>query len=115
LNYYNFVGSWAWIIHRLSGLALIFYLVLHIWIVNTLTLGPERFNDVMRFLSSPLFRYLEIGLWALILFHAFNGIRIIIVDFFKGALIQKKLFFIFIFIAFILWAIGSYIITTHIH
>lgn len=113
LGYYNFIGSWAWIIHRLSGLALTFYLALHLWVVNTLIQGPETFNRVMLFLSSPLFKYLEVGLWAVILFHAFNGVRIIIVDFFKGSLLQKKLFFALISVAFILWAYGSYLILSH--
>ena len=114
LSYYNFIGSWAWIIHRLSGLLLTFYLTLHLWVVNTLTQGPDTFNRVMNFLSSPLFKYLEVGLWAVILFHAFNGVRIIIVDFFKGSLLQKKLFFFLISLAFILWAAGSYLILSHI-
>jgi len=114
LSYYNFVGSWAWILHRLSGLALIFYITLHIWVINTLTQGPEKFETIMTFLNSPLFKYLEVGLWGIILFHAFNGVRIIIVDFFKGSFAQKKVFFILILIAFIMWAIGSFIIISHI-
>lgn len=115
LNYYNFVGSWAWILHRLSGLALVFYITLHIWVINTLTQGPEKFETIMTFLNSPLFKYLEVGLWGIILFHAFNGVRIIIVDFFKGSFAQKKVFFILILIAFIIWAIGSFIIISHIN
>lgn len=115
LSYYNFIGTWAWLLHRLSGLALIFYLTLHIWVVNTLTQGPDKFNALMEFLNSPLFKYLEVGLWGVILFHAFNGIRIVIVDFFKGSLFQKKMFFILIFIAFLLWITGSYILLSHIH
>jgi len=114
LNYYKFVGSWAWILHRLAGLALIFYLSAHIWVINTLTKGPEKFNSVMKTLNSPLFKILEVGLWGVILFHAFNGIRIVIVDFFNGSLYQKKLFFILITIAFILWAYGSYLLISHI-
>lgn len=114
LNYYKFVGSWAWILHRLSGLALIFYLTLHLWVVNTLTQGPEQFNGVMGFLSSPLFKLLEIGLWGVILFHAFNGARIVIVDFSKGSLFHKKLFYVFIAIAFIMWVAGGYFIVSHI-
>lgn len=115
LSYYNFVGSWAWILHRLSGLALVFYITLHIWVINTLTQGPEKFETIMNFLNSPLFKYLEVGLWGIILFHAFNGVRIIIVDFFKGSFAQKKVFFILILIAFFMWAIGSYIIVSHIN
>ncbi|MGD2090096.1 MAG: succinate dehydrogenase, cytochrome b556 subunit [Candidatus Aminicenantes bacterium] len=114
LNYYKFIGSWAWILHRLSGLALIFYLTLHIWVINTLTMGPEKFNNVTQFLSSPLFKLLEAGLWGVILYHAFNGIRVVIVDFFKGSLMHKKLFAVLIAIAFVLWALGSYMLISHI-
>ena len=114
LGYTHFIGSWAWIIHRLSGLALTFYLLLHIWVVNTLTQGPETFNRVMSFLGSPLFRYLEVGLWAVILFHAFNGARVVIVDFFAGSAVQKKLLFGLLLIAFLLWAAGSFVILSHI-
>lgn len=114
-NYRKFTGSWAWILHRLSGLALIFYLTLHIWVINTLTQGPGQFNKVMNFLVSPLFKFLEVGLWGVILYHAFNGIRVVLVDFSKGSLFHKKLFYFLVAVAFILWAAGSYIIITHIH
>jgi len=114
LNYYKFLGSWAWILHRLTGLALIFYLSIHLWVINTLTGGPEKFNNVMKFLGSPLFKYLEVGLWFVILFHAFNGVRILIVDFSKGSLYHKNLFWVLMVIAFVMWAIGSYIIISHI-
>lgn len=114
-NYRKFTGSWAWILHRLSGLALIFYLVLHIWVINTLTRGAEQFDKIMNFLGSPLFKFLEVGLWGVILYHAFNGARIVIVDFSKGSLLHKKLYYILIAAAFILWAAGSFLILTHIH
>lgn len=113
LSYYKFIGSWAWILHRLSGLALVFYLTLHIWVINTLTQGPESYNKVMDFLGSPLFKLLEVGLWGVIMFHAFNGARIVMVDFFKGSLSHKKWFTFFIAIAFVLWAVGSYLLLSH--
>ncbi|MEN8223390.1 MAG: succinate dehydrogenase, cytochrome b556 subunit [Acidobacteriota bacterium] len=113
LNYYKFTGSWAWILHRLSGLALIFYLSAHIWVISTISKGPEGFNRVMGVLASPLFKVLEIGLWGVILFHAFNGIRVVLIDFWKGSLHHKKLFFIMIFIAFVLWVAGGYLIVSH--
>lgn len=114
-NYYRFIGSWAWILHRLSGLALIFYLCLHIWVINTLTLGPDKFDSVMNFLASPLFKFLEVGLWGVIMYHAFNGARIVIVDFFMGSQFHKKLFFILTAIAAILWIIGSWLLLSHIN
>lgn len=100
--------------HRLSGLALIFYLSLHVWVINSLTMGPDKFNSVMKFLASPLFKFLEVGLWAVILFHAFNGVRIVLVDFSKGSLFHKKLFTVLITIAFILWVLGSVMLISHI-
>jgi succinate dehydrogenase / fumarate reductase, cytochrome b subunit len=113
-TYYNFTGSWAWIFNRLSGLALIFYLCMHIWVINTLTKGPETFDSVMRFLNSAPFKLMETALWAAILFHAFNGVRIVIIDFFKGAYVQKKLFAVLITLAFLLWLAGSYLIIRHL-
>lgn len=113
LGYHRFLGTWAWIMHRLSGLALIFYLCLHIWIINTLTKGEAAFNNLMQFLGSPLFKVLEVGLWGVILFHAFNGIRIVAIDFFKGSLYHKRLFVIFIAVASLLWIWGAYILLHH--
>jgi len=101
-------------LHRLAGLALIFYLSIHLWVINALTLGPDKYNDVMTFLASPLFKILEAGLWGVILFHAFNGIRIVMVDFFKGSLFHKKLFVVLIAIAFALWAVGTYLLLSHV-
>ena len=114
MSYARFLGTWGWIFHRLSGLALIFYLTLHIWVINTLTKGPEAFDTIMATLGSPFFKILELGLWAIILFHAFNGIRIVAIDFFKGSLIHKKLFWVLTILAFILWVAGSLVIMSHI-
>lgn len=113
-TYYNFTGSWAWILHRLAGLALIFYLCLHIWVIHTLTLGAEAFETTMTFLNRTPFKLLEVGLWGVILYHAFNGARIVIVDFFKGSLAHKKLFVALIAVAFVLWALGSFVILSHV-
>lgn len=113
LQYRPFLGTWAWILNRLSGLLLIFYLTMHIWVINTLTKGPEAFDRLMVFLNGPLFKLLEIGLWGVILYHSFNGIRIMIIDFSRGSEKQKKLFWIFTVIAFFLWIVGTYMILSH--
>ncbi len=85
-------GAIAWVLHRLTGLFLTFYLTLHVWVIHNLTKGPEGFNEVMGFLGSPIFKLGEIGILFAILYHAFNGIRILIIDFGKGARYQKQLF-----------------------
>ena len=89
-------GGIAWLLHRLSGIALTFYLVLHIWVIHSLGRGPERFDATMEFLGSPLFRVFEVGLLGTIVYHALNGIRVVIVDFGSGALYHKRLFWILV-------------------
>ncbi|UCD83990.1 MAG: succinate dehydrogenase, cytochrome b556 subunit [Deltaproteobacteria bacterium] len=73
-------GTWAWILHRLSGMALISYLVLHTWVIHHIQRGPEEFDALMEFVTSPLFKFGELGLFGVILYHTLNGIRIVLVD-----------------------------------
>ena len=105
-------GMWAWVIHRVTGLALTFYLCLHIWVVSTLS-SEATFNTTMKFLTSPIFKLAEIGLLACIIFHTFNGIRILIVDFGNGAYYHEKLFWGLTSVGVILWLAGSYPILMH--
>lgn len=113
-GYHRFWGTWAWILHRLAGLALIFYLCLHVWIINTLTKGEAAFNNLMNFLGSPLFKILEVGLWGVILFHAFNGIRVVAVDFFNGSSYHKKLLVVLVILAALLWIFGAVVLLGHL-
>ncbi len=101
-------GTVAWILHRLSGLALILYLVLHIWVIHNLD-NPIGFNKVMGFLNEPLFKFLELGLWGVIVYHATNGLRIITVDFFtmKGAKFQKQMFWGAVAIGIVIFIAGA--------
>lgn len=108
------LGMVAWMLHRLSGLALIVYLCMHIVVIHNLAYGPEHFDEVMSILGSPMFKVLEIGLFGVILYHAFNGLRVIIVDFWGGTKIHKKLFWIMMGIAAALFAMGAVSMAGHI-
>lgn len=103
-------GTWAWILHRLSGVALISYLWLHIWVIHYLAKGPEEFNALMRFLTSPIFKLLELGLFGVILYHALNGIRIILIDLGWAAELrgQKFTFWVLVVIGIIAVGFGAY-------
>jgi len=118
-NIYEFryryhTGTVAWVLHRLAGLALIFYLVLHIWVIHNLN-SPIGFNKVMLFLNTPVFKILEIGLWGVIIYHAFNGLRIIIVDFFAGSKVQKQMFWGVVAIGIIVFIAGLIPLVGHLH
>ncbi len=91
LKYYKHGGSWAWILHRITGLGLIAYIYLHIYALTTLTQGEKAFDEEMKLFSTPVFKILEWLLFSLVIFHSFNGIRIVLVDWADGARYHKKI------------------------
>jgi len=92
LSYRKDSGSWAWIFHRISGIALIAYVFMHIWSLSPLANGEKAFNDKMALYSTPLFSVIEWLLFAFVLFHSLNGVRIVIVDWADGARYHKQLY-----------------------
>jgi succinate dehydrogenase / fumarate reductase cytochrome b subunit len=99
-------GMAAWLLHRITGLGLVFYLILHINVTASLH-DPVYFNKVMGFLGSPLFRFLEIGLLACVIYHAMNGIRVIWVDFFGGSAYHQKIFWILAVVGVVIFIFGA--------
>ena len=91
MRYKLFSGSWAYLLQRLTGIGLVVYLFTHIWALSSLTKGRAAFAEEMVTFTTPFFKFLEWGLGALVMFHAFNGIRIAIVDLADGAKYHKKL------------------------
>jgi len=89
-SYKKEAGGWAWIIHRISGIVLTAYLYVHIYALSTLTKGKEAFDAEMALFQKPLFKFLEWLLFAFVLAHTLNGIRIVLVDFGKGGLLSKE-------------------------
>jgi succinate dehydrogenase / fumarate reductase, cytochrome b subunit len=92
LAYKKDTGSWAWIYHRITGIALIAYIFLHLYSISPLTKGKIAFNEKMATFSSPLFMIIEWFLFVFVLFHSLNGIRIVIVDWADGARYHKSLY-----------------------
>ncbi len=90
-TYYKHSGSWAWILHRITGLGLTAYIYVHIYALTSLTQGPKAFDDEMKLFSTPVFKVLEWLLFSLVLYHAFNGVRIVLVDWANGARYHKKI------------------------
>lgn len=89
---WQFSGMVAWVIQRVTGLLLLFYLLLHVHTVSKLSEGPAAFDDAVATFHSPFFKLLEIGLLATVVLHALNGIRITLVDLGVGLENQRQLF-----------------------
>lgn len=108
MRYRWHLGYVAWLLNRITGIAITFYLVLHIWVIHHLTKGPETFNEVMHFVQTPLFKLAEIGLLGIILYHAVNGVRLLIIEWGGGAKYHKRLFWWVAVIGLILFVFGAY-------
>ena len=75
-------GQWAFVFHRLSGVALALFLLLHVIDISLVMFGPEGpFNAFLAFYHQWPFRIGLLLVIAGVVYHAFNGLRIIIMDF----------------------------------
>jgi succinate dehydrogenase / fumarate reductase cytochrome b subunit len=99
-RYKNNLGLWGWLgggrygadryayaLHRLSGLGILAYFLMHIFVTGTRVDGPEAWESAMRFFENPLFRLGEFLVFLAFLYHAVNGIRLVLVE--LGLLIGK--------------------------
>ncbi len=74
------IGTFSWLLHRLTGMILALYLFAHIIVVSSGLWGPESFNTWLKVVQTPLTHFLEIFLLACIALHLLNGLRIILTD-----------------------------------
>jgi succinate dehydrogenase / fumarate reductase cytochrome b subunit len=84
-------GSWAFILNRLTGLGLTFYLGMHLVVLDKLAQGPRAYDDFVALSQSLLIKLGEVVLIAAVLFHGLNGVRLTLHAFGIGIRHQKKL------------------------
>lgn len=88
-------GMWSWVLHRITGVAIFFFLLVHVLDTALIRVSPEAYNAVIGTYQTPVMGVGEVGLVGAIVYHAFNGIRIILVDYWsKGAKHQRAMFWI---------------------
>lgn len=76
LNYF------AFLLMRITGLGLVLYLILHLWSIGQIQHGASSFDATMSAYNKMPFWFFEYLLLLAVLYHMFNGIRIIVADFF---------------------------------
>jgi succinate dehydrogenase / fumarate reductase cytochrome b subunit len=81
IRYRGLWGQWSWLAHRISGLAILSFLVIHVWDTANAHFMPGLYQWSIEFFKYPLIAIGEIALMAAVLYHAFNGIRITLLDF----------------------------------
>ncbi len=94
IAYRGGAGMVAWILHRLTGLGVVAFLLWHVIDTSLLGWGPGAYNEAIDLYRTIPFRVGEILLFGAVLYHALNGLRIITLDFWpKTNLLQKRLFY----------------------
>ena len=88
-RYRGKAGQWAFVGHRVSGFLVFMFLLLHIVDVSLLR-WPATYDQVHRLYGNVLLRLFEVGLLFALLFHSFNGLRIVAVDFFPEAVRNQR-------------------------
>ena len=90
-------GMWSWVLHRITGVAIFFFLLVHILDTSLVRLSPEAYNAVIGTYKTPIMGLGETALVAAIGLHALNGLRIIAIDFTGfGTRHQRAMFWIVI-------------------
>jgi succinate dehydrogenase / fumarate reductase cytochrome b subunit len=74
-------GMVAWGFHRISGVAIWLFLVLHVLDIYLVGAAPDVYDTLLVIYATPAGIILEWLLGAAVLYHALNGLRITIMDF----------------------------------
>ncbi len=105
-------GMWAWLFFRISGVLLAVYLLAHIIVIST---GHFDWLDrLMKAFDNPLMVILDLALVVAVLYHALNGVRVILMDFGIGIHRHKVMFWTAVAVIVICFAVFAYVAFTFI-
>ncbi len=126
------IGMYAWLFQRVSGLCLLIYVFMHMAIISLMLLDPFLgldqvgllYNTVVHAMNQNLFDtgidllnhmlsfgyFIDVGVLTFGIYHGANGIRVILFDLGIGIRHQKLIFWIFLVLGFIAWALGLLLI-----
>lgn len=105
LRYRGGLGMWAWVLHRVTGVAVLLFLAVHIVETFLLSLGPDVYNRTLALYNTPFFKLAEVALLFAVLYHAINGIRITIQDFFPSLWRYERAF---------IWAAAAILVLVYV-
>jgi succinate dehydrogenase / fumarate reductase cytochrome b subunit len=102
------LGMWAWVLFRISGLILVAYLFVHVWVISQGRAGADALDDLFDFFHAPVLVFLELMLVAAVLYHALNGVRIVLMDLGIGIRQHKTVFWVCMVVAAVTLAVFTW-------
>ena len=107
-------GMWTWVLHRITGVSVFFFLLVHVLDTALVRVSPEAYDLVIASYKTPIVNALEVGLVGAVLYHALNGLRVILVDFWsKGPRYQRQMTFAIGAVWVLLMVPGTYFMIKH--
>jgi succinate dehydrogenase / fumarate reductase cytochrome b subunit len=89
----NRLGIWGWLgggrwgaerylytLHRLTGLGLLAYFLMHIFVTSARAFGQQAWQQAMAKVAGPIFTLGEYAVFVAFAFHAINGIRLVLIE-----------------------------------
>jgi succinate dehydrogenase / fumarate reductase cytochrome b subunit len=78
-------GRWGlerylYTLHRVTGLGILFYFLLHIVVTSSRALGQGPWESAMGAVTGPLFKLGEYLVFLAFAFHAANGLRLVLIE-----------------------------------
>ncbi len=77
----NHAAYWAFLVHRISGVALTLFLPLHFWALGNALHGEAKLESFLRWSDQPLVKCAEAVLVLLLAAHMAGGLRLLMLEF----------------------------------
>lgn len=92
LRYKGREGMWTWMLHRATGLGVLLFLIIHVIETGLIVISPEFYDEALILYKNPFFRIAELLIFFSVLFHAANGLRIVVQDFWPAVMRRQRQF-----------------------
>ena len=99
-------GQYAWILHRATGIGVLFFLLVHIIDIMLIGLGRDVYDHTVSFYANPWIIPMEILLVGAVIYHTLNGLRVIAINFSAAGPSREKGYF--------WWVMGITVVLTAI-
>lgn len=86
------LGTFAFLLNRITGIGLTLYLFLHLIVLSTLSRGAQAYDQFVALVRNPFFVFGEYLVVAAVLLHGLNGLRIAMTSLGIAVPRQKQLF-----------------------
>ena len=118
IRYNGREGHWAFILHRVSGLAILLFVAIHVVDTSWVYFWPAGYTEAIELYGSLFFLLSEYALFAAIVYHAINGLNIILRDTFPNwwnKHLQPNSFWKVMVLSVLCWLPAAYFVSMNIY